>query len=245
MLSSLEFDINVPSSDWLAWLRDLQYQRTTHFSSASSTEQPVSSIIGAILQGVEDHQVEHARLFSPRLRTERLDDEQLRQPVSSDVAASVNQKASSSAKKSKSKKGDASVMDIATIPLVHSPPTASVSPDHDSHIEPDESMFDMDAAGPLEKESRPRYYSKAFGAPPMPSPLVLKQAQYHPHQQQQQHQQQVQYPYAASWSRHSSQDEHMFDAARYADEVAIAPFRGYPDWNAMPEVRHYMPQTAF
>lgn len=73
MLSSLDFDINVPSSDWLAWLRDLQYQRTTRFPADPSQQQAVvnvEDIITPIIDGVLAHQEEHARLFqSPRMES--------------------------------------------------------------------------------------------------------------------------------------------------------------------------------
>lgn len=158
MLSSLEFDINVLSSDWLAWLRDLQYQRTTRFSSSTATtatgEQGqvvnVASVVTPLISGVLAHQEEHARLFNSPIGSstpemERSDSVQDDTPYKSSI-------------KSKKLTRSSSLM------------TGDDSVPFQSGDDGDEgrgsTSFDMDAAGPLEVEQRPRY-NKAFGAAPI------------------------------------------------------------------------------
>lgn len=161
MLSSLEFDINVLSSDWLAWLRDLQYQRTTRFSSsamAAGGEQAqvavdVASIVTPLIGGVLAHQEEHARLFnspagSSAPEMERFDSMQDDAPYKSSI-------------KSKKTSRAFELMDDDMVPF------ASGENGDDRTASP---SFDMDAAGPLEVEQRPRY-NKAFGAAPFDEPV--------------------------------------------------------------------------
>lgn len=156
MLSSLEFDINVLSSDWLAWLRDLQYQRTTRFSSSTATtvtgEQgqvvSVASVVTPLISGVLAHQEEHARVFNSPIGSstpemERSDSVQDDTPYKSSIKSEKLTRSS---------------------PLMTGDDLAPFQSGDDG--ERGSPCFDMDAAGPLEVEQRPRY-NKAFGAAPI------------------------------------------------------------------------------
>lgn len=160
MLSSLEFDINVPSADWLAWLRDMQYQKPTRFSASSALstgvvehqsqqqQQPeivdVAAIVTPIIEGVLAHQEEHARLFNS--------------PITSPDMERFNSLHDDAPYKSSVKTKDTAAKSRA------SPTTMMFYGEQEPEM--DESIpttcFDMDAAGPLETEQRPRY-NKAFG----------------------------------------------------------------------------------
>lgn len=148
MLSSLDFDINVASSDWLAWLRDLQYQRTTRFTHDQAQVVNVENIITPLVEGVVAHQEEHARLFFKS------------EPTS--------QRAVESSSKMTLPRVN-SATDIAMIPF-------SPEENDENFSSFANASFDMDASGPLEAEQRPQY-SKAFGAAPIPLANAFKQQQ--------------------------------------------------------------------
>lgn len=106
MLSGLDFDINVPSSDWLAWLRDLQYQRTTRFPNDHAQAVHVESIITPLVEGVLAHQEEHARLFFKSIPSSSPSTKE----SSSDMA--INQASSASDDGSNPSSADASLFDM-------------------------------------------------------------------------------------------------------------------------------------